>query len=144
MKFAHVKAIITLVLAPLLLTAAGLATAQAAQPVLVELFTSEGCSSCPPADALLRQLVASQPLARVQIIALEEHVDYWNDLGWRDPYSASQFTRRQYQYAAAMHDNSAYTPQMVVNGSVGFVGRNPGAHARPLRRWATRTLQPFP
>lgn len=126
MKIARVKKTATLVLVSLLLAGARFAKARAAQPVLVELFTSEGCSSCPPADALLRRLVQSQPIAGVQIVALEEHVDYWNSLGWRDPYSAKQFTRRQYQYAAALHGSSAYTPQMVVNGSVGFVGSESG------------------
>ncbi|MEO8809840.1 MAG: DUF1223 domain-containing protein, partial [Rhodanobacter sp.] len=109
MKSAYVKKVATPMLTLFLLIGTGVATAQAAQPVLVELFTSEGCSSCPPADALLRHLVAAQPIAGVEIIALEEHVDYWNDLGWRDPYSASQFTGRQYQYATAMHGGSAYT-----------------------------------
>ncbi|MGH8127739.1 MAG: DUF1223 domain-containing protein [Gammaproteobacteria bacterium] len=118
------------ILTAFVVAGAGMQTAQAAQPVLVELFTSEGCSSCPPADALLRSLVTSQPIAGVEVIALEEHVDYWNGLGWRDPYSAAQFTRRQYQYAAAMHESSAYTPQMVVDGRVGFVGSEAGrAHA---------------
>ncbi|MGH8426433.1 MAG: DUF1223 domain-containing protein [Gammaproteobacteria bacterium] len=106
----------------LILGWAGARTAQAAQPVLVELFTSEGCSSCPPADALLRRLIASQPIAGVQIIGLEEHVDYWNGLGWADPFSSRQFTRRQYQFASALHESAAYTPQMVVDGRVGFVG----------------------
>ena len=148
MKITHARKIGSWTLALLLLTAAGLGAAQAAQPVLVELFTSEGCSSCPPADALLRHLVAAQPIAGVQVIALEEHVDYWNDQGWHDPYSASQFTRRQYQYAAAIHGGSIYTPQMVVNGSVGFVGSNPGrareaidaaGHARLATIFLTRT-----
>ncbi|MGH8225055.1 MAG: DUF1223 domain-containing protein [Gammaproteobacteria bacterium] len=113
-------------LALLLLAGIGMSTARAAQPVLVELFTSEGCSSCPPADALLRRLVTSQPIAGVEVIGLEEHVDYWNNLGWRDPFSAAQFTRRQYQYASALGESSAYTPQMVVNGRDGFVGSDSG------------------
>lgn len=120
----------TWMLALLLLTAAGLGTAQAAHPVLVELFTSKSCSSCPPADALLRRPVASQPIAGAQVIALEEHVDYWNDMGWRDPYSAARFTGRPYQYAAEIHGSSVYASQMVVNSSVGFVGSEVGrAHA---------------
>lgn len=126
MEITHVEKTGTSMLALLLLTTAGLGTAHAAQPVLVELFTSEGCSSCPPGDALLRRLVATQPIANVEVIALEEHVDYWNSLGWRDPFSAAQFTRRQYQYTAAMLGSSAYTPQMVVNGRVGFVGSDSG------------------
>lgn len=85
-------------------------------PVLVELFTSEGCSSCPPADAVLAQL-ADDP----QVIALGFHVDYWNYLGWRDAFSDPQFSQRQRQYAA-FHGGRTYTPQMIVNGAEIFVG----------------------
>jgi len=97
---------------------------QAAAPVVVELFTSEGCSSCPPADRLLAQLDQNQPVSGARIIALEQHVDYWDDLGWRDPFSSAQFSRRQEDYVGAFHINSAYTPQMVVDGSSEFVGND--------------------
>jgi len=91
-------------------------------PVVVELFTSEGCSSCPPADALLARL-SDKPLAgNVQVIALEEHVDYWNDLGWVDPFSSHDWTSRQYVYAETLGNRNAYTPQMVVDGHNEFVG----------------------
>jgi hypothetical protein len=91
-------------------------------PVVVELFTSEGCSSCPPADALLARL-AEEPLdGNVQLIALEEHVDYWDDLGWADPFSSRDWTSRQNVYSGALGNGNPYTPQMVVDGAVEFVG----------------------
>src|ERR1700756_3967300 len=86
------------------------------RPLLLELFTSQGCSSCPPADDLLRELST-----RDDVLPLEFHVDYWNDLGWVDPYSTAAWTRRQQDYAAA-HGFEVYTPQLVVEGRADLVG----------------------
>ena len=91
-------------------------------PVVVELFTSEGCSSCPPADALLTRLTEQQFYENAQLITLEEHVDYWDDQGWRDPFSSRDWTFRQNVYSGVLPNHNPYTPQMVVDGTVEFNG----------------------
>lgn len=100
----------------------GVQSANGRQPVVVELFTSEGCSTCPPADTLLAQLDRIQPLGSAQVIALEEHVDYWDQQGWKDPFSSSFWTERQRDYSFTLHNGNPFTPEMVVDGTVGFVG----------------------
>jgi hypothetical protein len=89
--------------------------------VLLELFTSEGCSSCPPADRLLEDLSGGELAKGVEIVPLSFHVDYWNHLGWRDPYSRAEFSRRQESYAAVL-SSDVFTPQLVVDGEAQLVG----------------------
>ncbi|MEM1214429.1 MAG: DUF1223 domain-containing protein [Bacteroidota bacterium] len=98
-------------------------------PVLVELFTSQGCSSCPPADEVLAKLHAEARVGQSPVIALSYHVDYWNRLGWTDPYSQTAFSERQRAYAQHL-DGRVYTPQAVVQGRSGHVG----SRERELRR----------
>ncbi len=101
---------------------AGFAAAQPRTPIVVELFTSEGCSSCPPADNLLARLEQFQPYSGVEVIALGEHVDYWNHLGWQDRFSSPIFSARQQGYGRAFRLESVYTPEIIVNGQAEFLG----------------------
>jgi hypothetical protein len=96
---------------------------------VVELFTSEGCSSCPPADEFLNSLAADADKNGKRVFPLAFHVDYWNYLGWRDPFSAPQYTQRQEAYSRATHNRSLYTPQIIVDGTDAFVGSD-RVHAR--------------
>jgi len=93
-------------------------------PVIVELFTSEGCSSCPPADALLAKLDQERSAKGPEVLILGEHVDYWNELGWKDRFSSSAYSRRQRQYVSRFRLNSAYTPQAVIDGRYQLVGND--------------------
>ena len=99
-----------------------------ARPVVVELFTSEGCSSCPPADAYLSELSRDRP----EVLPLAFHVTYWNSLGWQDPYSLEAATQRQAAYSARFGE-SAYTPEMVIDGRKGLVGSNRRAAEAAIR-----------
>src|SRR5882724_3062867 len=115
------------------LLAAGTLPGQSRVPVIVELFTSEGCSSCPPADNVLSRMEREQPVEGVEIIALGEHVDYWDQLGWKDRFSSPLFTARQQEYGQIFHLESVYTPQMVVNGAKEVLGSDSRAVQEAIR-----------
>jgi hypothetical protein len=102
--------------------------------IVAELFTSQGCSSCPPADALLRELAAS----RRDVLALGFHVTYWNNLGWADPYALPEATARQQRYAALLAQDSVYTPELVVAGRQGVIGSDRPAVLAAIADAATR------
>src|SRR5437879_4914669 len=108
------------------------AAPEAAVPVLVELFTAEGCSSCPPADTLLEKMIEQQPASGARIVALGEHVDYWDRLGWKDRFSSAALTARQQVYGARFGNESIYTPQMIVDGRAELVGSDGNAARRAL------------
>jgi hypothetical protein len=131
---------------PFLLTLMLAALPREAPPktvILVELFTSEGCSSCPPADAHLTKLLREQPIASVEIVPLSFHVDYWNHQGWRDPFSAKAFSVRQESYSKIFGDGRVYTPQMIVDGHDEFNGSDEGAARKFLQAAAERPHLPL-
>jgi hypothetical protein len=126
-------------LIPILLAgAAAWAAPDGRVPVVVELFTSEGCSSCPPADEVLVKLSRMPNVSNARVIVLGEHVDYWNNLGWVDPFSSPQFRARQNDYAQVFKVDSVYTPQMVVNGRAEFVGDDMGRAMSEIGRAAAQ------
>lgn len=111
---------LSLIAACLTLVPAGIGE-QPKVPVLLELFTSEGCSSCPPADRVLAKIDSDQPVPGADVIVLSEHVDYWNQLGWKDPFSSAQYTERQQAYSSSLRAE-VYTPQLVIDGARAMVG----------------------
>lgn len=130
-----------MLLAPLLISlllSHGAPKAALRTPVLVELYTSEGCASCPPADALLARLLRLQPIADVDIIPLALHVDYWDHQGWKDPFASKAFTERQRTYAKIFGAGRVYTPQMVVDGQEELNGTDEAAVTRVLQAAASR------
>jgi hypothetical protein len=118
-------------------------TAAARTPVVLELFTSEGCSSCPPADQLLADLDHTQPIKGVDLIVLSEHVDYWNRLGWSDPYSSELFSARQQKYATKLGVDDVYTPQAVVDGQLETVGSRAAKVTQAIGKAAAQVKIPL-
>lgn len=116
--------------------------ASQASPVVVELFTSEGCSSCPPADAFLAKLAEQGPAHNLHVVALEEHVDYWDDQGWRDPFSSHNWTTRQNAYADVLGNKNPYTPQIVVDGSTECSGGQPQLALEKVVQESSRAKTP--
>jgi hypothetical protein len=125
-------------LGALVLSAASLSAQPAPErvPVVVELFTSEGCSSCPPADAVLSALAHDQPVAGAQIVPLGLHVTYWDQLGWKDPASLAEATARQQDYSRVFGEDRVYTPQAVIDGRDEVVGSDQAAVTRAVARAA--------
>ena len=112
-----------------LLMLASPALAEGPGPVVVELYTSQGCSSCPPADAYLHDLAKQEG-----VVALAMHVDYWDYIGWKDSFADPAYTARQKSYAAAQNKRMVYTPQMIVDGSYGVAGTKPKAVAEAIAK----------
>jgi len=117
-------------------------TNHASVPIFIELFTSEGCSSCPPADSWLEKIDASQPIPGAEAIVLSEHVDYWNHDGWKDPYSSSALTERQNNYAREFGLSSPYTPQAIVDGQTELHLNDSQQTISVFQKVATATMIP--
>ena len=133
------RTVLCMAIAAFALASAPTAAQSPTTPVLVELFTSEGCRDCPPADTVLQSLLDAPPVAGVQVIGLGQHVDYWDRLGWKDRFSSAALTDRQRVYATRFASESIYTPQMVVDGRAEFVGSDASAARKAIER-ALKTL----
>ena len=133
MRLCPVLALSFVLLAPNFAVSQNTGEGSSASVAIVELFTSEACSSCPPADALLRQINLKRASAGQLIVGISEHVTYWDSLGWKDPFSSRTFTDRQNAYASRLSPDGSYTPQMVLNGREQFVGSDAGALEQALR-----------
>jgi hypothetical protein len=141
MRMARFTALAILAFAAIYLSIVLAKTSELGPPrkaVVVELFTSEGCSSCPPADELLGRLRQDLSAKNIQVIPLGFHVDYWNSLGWKDRFSSAEFSRRQERYAQSLSVDGPYTPQMVVDGAVQFVGSDSGQAKRAISQQASQ------
>ncbi len=130
------KRSLLLFVALVILVVGYVSSARAETPVVIELFTSEGCSSCPPADALLVDLSRKSPPGGVKLILLGEHVDYWNYIGWTDRFSSAAFSERQNSYATHLHLATVYTPQMVIDGHLQLVGNEAAGVYRNISKAA--------
>jgi hypothetical protein len=119
------------------------AAAEARVPILLELFTSEGCSDCPPADKLLESLDQTQPIPEADLIVLSEHVDYWNRLGWRDPWSSAANSARQQDYGRRLRLPEVYTPQLVIDGAAEMVGSDASRITSELHQAARHKKLPI-
>jgi hypothetical protein len=141
MRMVRVSALVILAIAGIYISIVLAKTTDAGTPrraVVVELFTSEGCSSCPLADELLGHLRQELSAKNVQVIPLGFHVDYWDGLGWKDRFSSAKFTQRQERYAQALKVDGPYTPEMVVDGAVEFVGNDAGRAQSTIRQQASQ------
>ena len=135
-------------LALLMCCAIGVADGQAPAgqdrvPILAELFTAEGCSSCPPADKILEWLSKEQPVDGVFVVAMSEHVTYWDHQGWKDPFGSPRFTERQQMYAKRLGVADIFTPQLVIDGTVQMIGSDTAALKRALADAARRPKPPL-
>jgi hypothetical protein len=130
---------------PLILLTGGRAAAASdtgRTPILMELFTSEGCSSCPPVDNWVERLDAAQPVAGAEIIVLSEHVDYWDHDGWKDPFSSAAITERQKAYVQNLGLSDVYTPQIVVDGAFEVKPSDPQQTSQNLTKAAGTPMIP--